>query len=193
MDRERLVSDEGPREESEPELFEEEDTEVVSEDLSEFGDESALDEPALDEGAIEERDEAGAEGESEDAEGAPRRRRRRRRRGRRGSGDRSGPREERAPGRPSGAGAPEPRDLSDESEDDDDDEDEEDLDEDSGDLTGESELTAEDEEGDENAPRVYRNVPTWEEAISFLVHKRPEGRRDEGGPREPRRDGGRPR
>ncbi len=60
-------------------------------------------------------------------------------------------------------------------------------------MTGESELTAEDEEGDENAPRVYRNVPTWEEAISFLVHKRPEGRRDEGGPREPRRDGGRPR
>ena len=53
MDRERLVSDEGPREESEPELFEEEDTEVVSEHLSEFGDESALDEPALDEGAID--------------------------------------------------------------------------------------------------------------------------------------------
>ncbi len=65
------MSDEGPREESEPELFEEEDTEVVSEDLSEFGDESALDEPALDEGAIGEREEAGAEGESEDSEGAP--------------------------------------------------------------------------------------------------------------------------
>jgi hypothetical protein len=191
MDRERLVSDEGPREESEPELFEEEDTEVVSEHLSEFGDESALDEPALDEGAIEGGDEAGAEGESEDSEGARRPRRRRRRRGRRGSGDRSGPREERAPGRSTVAGGSEPRDLSDEPDDDDD---EEDLDEDSDDLTGESELTAEDEEGDENAPRVYRNVPTWEEAISFLVHKRPsEGRRDEGGPREPRRDGGRPR
>jgi hypothetical protein len=70
------------------------------------------------------------------------------------------------------------------------------LDEDSGDLTGETELGADDEseEGDE-APRVYRNVPTWEEAISFLVHKRPaEGRsRDDSGPREPRRDGSRPR
>jgi hypothetical protein len=44
---------------------------------------------------------------------------------------------------------------------------------------------------------VYRNVPTWEEAISFLVHRRPpEGRpRDDSGPgpRGPRRDGGRPR
>jgi hypothetical protein len=68
------------------------------------------------------------------------------------------------------------------------------LDDDSEDLTGESELSAEDEEGGES-PRVYRNVPTWEEAISFLVHKRPsEGRsRDDSGPREPRRDSGRPR
>jgi hypothetical protein len=72
------------------------------------------------------------------------------------------------------------------------------LDEESEDLTGESELGVDDETEDgEESPRVYRNVPTWEEAISFLVHKRPsEGRRDDsgpGGPREPRRDGGRPR
>ena len=63
------------------------------------------------------------------------------------------------------------------------------------DLTGESELGVEDEgEDGEESPRVYRNVPTWEEAISFLTHKHPEGRsRDDSGPREPRRDGGRPR
>jgi hypothetical protein len=53
-----------------------------------------------------------------------------------------------------------------------------------------------DVEGEEDeAPRVYRNVPTWEEAISYLLHRRPnESRPNEGessGSREPRRDGGR--
>jgi ribonuclease E len=177
MDRETHVSDEGPREETEPEMFDEEGADPgLSEDVEELSDE-----PALDEGALEEAAEAG----SEESEGPPRRRRRRRRgRGDRGPGDR-GPREERRPPRPAGAPA-ESRSYADESDDD--------LDEDSGDLTGESELSAEDEDGEES-PRVYRNVPTWEEAISFLVHKRPpEGRsRDDSGPREPRRDGGRPR
>ena len=36
---------------------------------------------------------------------------------------------------------------------------------------------AEGEEGDgeegEESPRVYRNVPTWEEAIGFLIHRQP--------------------
>jgi hypothetical protein len=184
MDRETHVSDEGTREETEPEMFDEEGADRGPlEDVEELSDE-----PALDEGALEEADEASAEAGSEESEG-PRRRRRRRRRGRgdRGPGDR-GPREERRPPRPAGA-PPESRSFADDSDDD--------LDEDSGDLTGESELNADDEDGEE-APRVYRNVPTWEEAISFLVHKRPsEGRsRDDsgaGGPREPRRDGGRPR
>ena len=40
-----------------------------------------------------------------------------------------------------------------------------------GDLEGE----------DDEAPRVYRNVPTWEEAISYLLHRRPnESRSREG-------------
>jgi hypothetical protein len=51
------------------------------------------------------------------------------------------------------------------------------------------------EEGDEEAPRVYRNVPTWEEAISFLLHKRPGESRprepESGGSRDQRRDSGR--
>ena len=190
MDRERPVSDEGTSEESEPEIYDDDEEAVGRGPAEEMDDVS--DEPALDEGALEEADEAVAEGGAEESEG-PRRRRRRRRR--RGPGDRGpderGPREQRAPGRPTVAST-ESRSHGDEPPDDD-------LDEDSGDLTGESELGAEDEseEGDE-APRVYRNVPTWEEAISFLVHKRPsEGRsRDDaggGGPREPRRDGGRPR
>jgi hypothetical protein len=180
MDRETHVSDEGTREETEPEMFDEEGADRGPlEDVEELSDE-----PALDEGALEEADEAEAEAGSEESEG-PRRRRRRRRRGR-GPSDR-GPREERRPPRSAGAPA-ESRSFADDDSDDD-------LDEDSGDLTGESELSAEDEDGEE-APRVYRNVPTWEEAISFLVHKRPpEGRSDSGagGPREPRRDGGRPR
>ena len=54
-----------------------------------------------------------------------------------------------------------------------------------GDLEGE----------DDEAPRVYRNVPTWEEAISYLLHRRPNESRsrkgDSGGSREHRRDGGR--
>jgi hypothetical protein len=186
MDRETHVSDEGPREETEPEMYDEEEADRgPSEDVEELSDE-ASDEVVLDEGALEEADEAAAETGSEESEG-PRRRRRRRRRGRgeRGPSDR-GPREERRPPRPAGAPG-ESRSYADDEPDDD-------LDEDSGDLTGESELSAEDEDGEE-APRVYRNVPTWEEAISFLVHKRPpEGRsRDDSGPREPRRDGGRPR
>ena len=177
------MSEEGTSEETEPEMFDEEGADLgPSEDVEELSDE-----PALDEGTLEEADEAEAEAGSEESEG-PRRRRRRRRRGRgdRGPSDR-GPREERRPPRPVGALA--------ESQSFADDEPDDDLDEDSGDLTGESELSADDEDGEE-APRVYRNVPTWEEAISFLVHKRPpEGRSDSGagGPREPRRDGGRPR
>jgi hypothetical protein len=196
MDRETPVSDEGTREETEPEIFGDED-EGVGRGTSDEREELS-DAPALDEGDLEEADEAGdeaaAESGGEDAEGRPRRRRRRRRRrpGDRGPGDR-GPREERRPSRPAASDeAPQSRSLADEPPDDD-------LDEDSGDLTGESELGADDEiEEGEDAPRVYRNVPTWEEAISFLVHKRPsEGRsRDDSGgdgPREPRRDGGRPR
>ena len=52
-----------------------------------------------------------------------------------------------------------------------------------------------DAESDDEAPRVYRNVPTWEEAISFLLHRRPGDSRpregESGGPREFRREGGR--
>jgi hypothetical protein len=58
-------------------------------------------------------------------------------------------------------------------------------------VDAEGELDGDDDE----APRVYRNVPTWEEAISYLLHRRPgdsgSRERDSGGPREPRRDGGR--
>lgn len=68
-----------------------------------------------------------------------------------------------------------------------------DDDEDEGEPDAEGDV-----EGDEEALRVYRNVPTWEEAISYLLHKRPgEGRSREsesGGSRGPRgsgRDGGR--
>ena len=180
MDRERHVSDEGTRDELEPERYNEESPDRGPSDEVE----ELAEEPHFDEGALEEVDEAAAETESEEPEGP--RRRRRRRRGR-------GGREERGHGRPAAAGATvESQGPAEESFD-------EDLEEEeSGDLTGESELSAEDEEGEE-APRVYRNVPTWEEAISYLVHKRPsEGRsRDDsgpGGPREPRRDGGgRPR
>jgi hypothetical protein len=173
MDRERPVSDEGTREENESEIF---------------GDEEALTEgPAADELEEVSEDSAGEElRESADTE-SEEPRRRRRRRGRRRSGDR-GPRGERPSGhRPHGEALGADAGMDDDAD--------EDMDEDSGDLTGESELGAEDdsEEGDD-APRVYRNVPTWEEAISFLVHKRPEGRsRDDSGPREGRRDGGRPR
>ena len=197
MDRETPVSDEGTRDESEPEIY--------------GGDEPAGDDeledspegPAIDEGALEEVDEAAEEVRSEDSE-RPRRGRRRRRRRRpgdrgpsdrgpaeRGASDRGpsdrGPREERSP---SHAPGPPSRPHAEA----DDDELDEDLDEDE-DLTGESELGADDEgEDGEESPRVYRNVPTWEEAISFLTHKRPEGRsRDDSGPREPRRDAGRPR
>ena len=67
----------------------------------------------------------------------------------------------------------------------DDDADEEEAVDAEGDLEGE----------EDEAPRVYRNVPTWEEAISYLLHRRPnESRPNEGessGSREPRRDGGR--
>jgi hypothetical protein len=184
MDRERQVSDEGTREETEGEMFDEEG--AVREPSDEV--EELSDEPALDEGALEEADEQAAE--SEESEGNRPRRRRRRRGGRdRRPGER-GPREQRGAGRPS--------DVSAESTSDDEPL-EDDLDEESGDLTGESELSADDEgEEGEGAPRVYRNVPTWEEAISYLSHKRPpEGRsRDDSGPggsREPRRDGGRGR
>jgi ribonuclease E len=174
MDRETPVTDEGTREEPESEIFGDEEG---AEDRG-VGDD--LDEP--DDSALGESEEA-AEPESEGPDGP---RRRRRRRGRRRAGDR-GPRGERRPGPPSRSEA-DPVEGEPLAEEDDDD-----LEEDNGDLTGESELGAEDdsEEGDEESPRVYRNVPTWEEAISFLVHKRPEGRTDSGGPREGRRDGGR--
>jgi hypothetical protein len=173
MDRETPVSDEGTPEEPESEIFGDEEgaeDRVVGDDLEESDD------------SVLEESEGAAEPGSEESEGP---RRRRRRRGRRRPGDR-GPRGERRPGPPSRseADSAEGEPLGEE--------DDDDL-EDNGDLTGESELGAEDdsEEGDEESPRVYRNVPTWEEAISFLVHKRPEGRPDSGGPREGRRDGGR--
>lgn len=168
------MSDEGTGEEPESEIFGDEEGDEdreVGDDLEE-SDASALGES-----------EEAAEPSSEESEGP---RRRRRRRGRRRSGDRA-PRGERSPGPPS-PGEAEFAEAGPLGEEDDDD-----LEEDNGDLTGESELGAEDdsEEGDEESPRVYRNVPTWEEAISFLVHKRPDGRTDSGGPREGRRDGGR--
>jgi hypothetical protein len=185
MDRESPVSDEGTREENEPEIYGGEER-AAEDELEELPADSALDE-----GALEEADEEAEEDRSEDSERPRRGRRRRRRRrpGDRGPSDR-GPHEERAPSSPA---SPPSRPDAEAADDDLDD----DLDEDSEDLTGESELGVDDETEDgEEAPRVYRNVPTWEEAISFLVHKRPEGRsRDDGpgGPREPRRDGGRPR
>jgi hypothetical protein len=67
---------------------------------------------------------------------------------------------------------------------DEDDEDDDEVVDAEGDVDG---------EGEDEAPRVYRNVPTWEEAISFLLHRRPGDSREgeSGGPRGPRRDGGR--
>ncbi len=62
-------------------------------------------------------------------------------------------------------------------------------DEDEG-VDAEGELEGDDDE----APRVYRNVPTWEEAISYLLHRPGDSgsrERDSGGPREQRRDSGR--
>jgi hypothetical protein len=70
----------------------------------------------------------------------------------------------------------------------DDDDDEEDA-EDSSYVEGDTEGEG---EGEDDGPRVYRNVPTWEEAIAFLLHKRPgESRSREGESRESRHDGGR--
>ncbi|HEX4070726.1 MAG TPA: hypothetical protein VHX68_06135 [Planctomycetaceae bacterium] len=70
-----------------------------------------------------------------------------------------------------------------------------DDDEEEDDEAAEAEGEEVEGEGDEESPRVYRNVPTWEEAIGFLLHRQPgdshsrEGR--SGGPRDHRRGGGR--
>jgi hypothetical protein len=57
------------------------------------------------------------------------------------------------------------------------------------------------DEDDDESPRVYKNVPTWEEAISYLLHRRPGDSRsgdapgadaregDSGRPHRPRRHG----
>lgn len=139
------------------------------------------DEPADEFLADEEAAEESAE-EREISENRPPRRRRRRRRR---SGER-GPRREPSSEEPlSDIEAEEafpsdsPLGLSSTSDDEDDGADAE------GDLESE----------EDEAPRVYRNVPTWEEAISYLLHRRPGESRsregESGGSREHRRDGGR--
>ena len=48
-----------------------------------------------------------------------------------------------------------------------------DEDEEEDDEAAEAEGEEVEGEGDEESPRVYRNVPTWEEAIGFLLHRQP--------------------
>ena len=148
-------------------------------------DEQVIDEQAADESPLEE--ESGADvsrGPERDEPTGPRRRRRRRRPGDRGP--RRGPSAERPPIEDD-ADEPEESMSIDASMgsasnfDDDEDEDNVDL---------EAEGGAEGEADDE-APRVYRNVPTWEEAIAFLLHRRPGETRSREGDSHPRRDGGR--
>jgi ribonuclease E len=135
------------------------------------------DEFLSDEEPVEESTEESA-GEREATEGRPRRRRRRRRR----PGDR-GPRREPSVGEPmtdleTEEAFPSESPLGLSSADDDDEEES---------VDAEGDLESEEDE----APRVYRNVPTWEEAISYLLHRRPgESRAREGEP-PGRRDGGR--
>lgn len=165
----------GPTDESEPEFDDRTDDESLSgEDSSEDSSEETPEETSLEKSED-------SRGESEGHEtGPPRRRRRRRRR----PGDRGPKREEPADVPLSAAEADDafPAESSLELSADDED------DEDDG-VEAEADAESEgDGEGDEESPRVYRNVPTWEEAIGFLLHRRPG---DSGGPREFRRDGGR--
>jgi hypothetical protein len=135
------------------------------------------DEPAEDVLAEEESTEEST-GEREGGEGRPRRRRRRRRR----PSDR-GPRPERAGEEPmteseADEAFPSESPLGISAADDDEEEG----------VDAEGDL-----ESEEGAPRVYRNVPTWEEAISYLLHRHPTESRPREGERsrEHRRDGGR--
>ncbi len=147
-------------------------------------------EEAVDQGPIEDDDgdeflaeEEPAEepaGEREASEGRPRRRRRRRRR----SGER-GPRRETSAEEPMSdleaeETLPSESPLGVTS----------DADDDEDAVDAEGDLESEEDE----APRVYKNVPTWEEAISYLLHRRPgesHPREESSGSREHRRDGGR--